>query len=57
MIKAAKIKPLKWGTGAFLQSTQLDSIVLTKEWALRRVLFPGGGTSESMNALMRAIFK
>ncbi len=54
MIKASKIKPLKWGTGAFLQSTQLDSIVLTERMGIPARFIPwGGGTSESMNALMR----
>ena len=54
MIKASKIKPLKWGTGAFLQSMQLDSTVLTERMGIPVRFIPwGGGTSESMNALMR----
>lgn len=54
MVKAAKIRPLKWGTGAFLQSTQLDSIVLTERMGIPARFIPwAGGTSESMNALMR----
>ena len=54
MINASKIKPLKWGTGAFLQSTQLDSIVLTERMGIPARFIPwAGGTSESMNALMR----
>jgi tripartite-type tricarboxylate transporter receptor subunit TctC len=54
LVKAAKIRPLKWGTGAFLQSTQLDSIVLTERMGIPARFIPwAGGTSESMNALMR----
>ena len=54
MVKAAKVRPLKWGTGAFLQSTQLDSIVLTERMGIPARFIPwAGGTSESMNALMR----
>jgi tripartite-type tricarboxylate transporter receptor subunit TctC len=54
MIKASKIKPLKWGTGAYLQSTQLDSIVLTERMGIPARFIPwAGGTSECMNALMR----
>ena len=54
MIKASKIKPLKWGTGAFLQSMQLDSTVLTDRFGIPVRFIPwGGGTAESMNALMR----
>ncbi len=54
MVKAAKTKPLKWGTGSFLQSTQLDSIVLTERMGIPTRFIPwAGGTSECMNALMR----
>ncbi len=54
MVKAAKVRPLKWGTGSFLQSTQLDSIVLTERMGIAARFIPwAGGTAECMNALMR----
>jgi tripartite-type tricarboxylate transporter receptor subunit TctC len=54
MVKASKVRPLKWGTGSYLQSTQLDSIVLTERMGIPTRFIPwAGGTAESMNALMR----
>jgi tripartite-type tricarboxylate transporter receptor subunit TctC len=54
MVKASKIKPLKWGTGAFLQSMQLDSAVLTERMGIPVRYIPwAGGTSASMGALIR----
>ncbi len=54
MVKTARSRPLKWGTGAYLQSTQLDSIVLTERMNIPARFIPwAGGTSECMSALMR----
>ena len=54
LVKLAKGKPLKWGAGAYLQSTHLDSIVLTERLGVPVKFIPwAGGTAEVMNALMR----
>ena len=54
MLKSAKTKELKWGTGAFLKSTQIDSIIVTERAGIPTRFIPwGGGTAECMNALIR----
>lgn len=54
MVKSAKTKELKWGTGAYLKSTQIDSIIVTERVGIPVRFIPwGGGTAECMNALIR----
>ena len=54
MVKSSKTKELKWGTGAYLKSTQIDSIIVTERVGIPTRFIPwGGGTAECMNALIR----
>ncbi len=54
MVKSSKTKELKWGTGAYLKSTQIDSIIVTERAGVPTRFIPwGGGTAECMNALIR----
>lgn len=54
MLKSSKTKELKWGTGAYLKSTQIDSIIVTERVGIPTRFIPwGGGTAECMNALIR----
>ncbi len=53
MIKFAKAKELKWGTGSYMKSTQIESIIITERAGITARFIPWGGTAECMNALMR----
>jgi tripartite-type tricarboxylate transporter receptor subunit TctC len=53
MIKASKVKELKWGVGAFGRSTHADSIVIKETVGIPARFIALGGTSENVNSLMR----
>ena len=53
MIKFAKARELKWGTGSYMKSTQIESIIVTERAGITARFIPWGGTAECMNALMR----
>jgi tripartite-type tricarboxylate transporter receptor subunit TctC len=53
MIKFAKTRELKWGTGSYMKSTQIESIIVTERAGITARYIPWGGTAECMNALMR----
>ncbi len=53
MMKAAKVKELKWGVGAFGRSTHADSIVIKETMGIPARFIALGGTSENVNSLMR----
>ena len=53
MVKSAKTKELKWGTGSYMKSTQIESIIIAERVGITPRYIPWGGTAECMNALMR----
>lgn len=53
MMKAARVKELKWGLAQFGRATHVDSIIIREAFGIPARLIPFGGTSGMMAALIR----